>query len=164
MRKNQKKVLILILSTVLIIICIFYYFFVYKKNQAFIYTDSKPIDSSILQLGKQNLSPTLSLVRVGENADTKTIQVSLSVLGKTYDTEVKENSTVFDVMKKMEGEGMFNFKFTENPGMGAFVTEINGAKGKPGEYWLYYVNDKKATVGISNYTLKNGDIINWKQE
>ena len=48
--------------------------------------------------------------------------------------------------------------------MGSFVTGINNNKGSPGKYWIYYVNDKKASVGVSNYILKEGDIINWKQE
>ena len=48
--------------------------------------------------------------------------------------------------------------------MGSFITEINGIKGLPGKYWIYYVNDKLASVGVSKYVLKEGDIINWKNE
>ena len=164
MRKNQEKVFIAVLSSILIVICIFYYFLVYKKNQSFVYTDPKFGDSDILQPTKQNPSPTPPLIRAEVNTDTNNIQVSLNVLDKKYDTLATETSTVFEVMKKMEGEGVFDFKYTENQGLGAFVNEINGIKGKRGEYWLYYVNDKKATVGISNYVLQSGDIISWKQE
>ena len=95
-----------------------------------------------------------------------TIKVSLIVFDKNYELEIKENSSVFEVMKKLQDlkENEFSFKYKEYPGMGVFVYEINGMKGKRGAYWIYYVNDKEASVGVSSYTLSEGDSILWKQE
>ena len=58
----------------------------------------------------------------------------------------------------------FTFKYKEYPSMGIFVEEINGVRGSQGKYWIYYVNDKEAEVGISKNIVKDGDIISWKQE
>jgi hypothetical protein len=96
------------------------------------------------------------------------IKVSLVVLDKRYETEIKMDASVFEVMKKIQRENtdsnLFDFKYIRNANLGNFITEINGNYGTPGKYWIYYVNSKKASVGVSNYILKDGDIISWSQE
>jgi hypothetical protein len=94
------------------------------------------------------------------------IEVSLKVLGKDYKTRVNIGDTVLDAMNKIasEKENNFSFKTKDYGDLGSFVSEINGVEGKPGEYWLYYLNDKKASLGISKNVLKQGDSILWKQE
>lgn len=85
----------------------------------------------------------------------------------TYDVLVPEGSTVFDLMIKADSQyDDFSFKGREFSGLGFFVEQINGlAQDKEkGFYWIYYVNGKKAPVGISQYKLKNNDIITWKYE
>jgi len=99
--------------------------------------------------------------------DENNIKVSLLVVDKRYEVNIKEDSSVFDAMEKMQKENtdnLFNFKYTHNASLGNFITEINGKYGTPGKYWIYYVNNKKASVGVSNYILKDGDIITWSQE
>ncbi len=94
------------------------------------------------------------------------IKIYLSVLGNEYKTEIKTKSSVYEAMKKIEEENIntFSFKYRETPGLGYFITEINNTKGKPGKYWIYYINGVEASVGVSNYILKEGDIIKWSQE
>lgn len=60
----------------------------------------------------------------------------------------------------------FTFSGKEYSGLGFFVEEINGVKNntQEGRYWIYYINGKKAQVGISSYILKPNDIIMWKYE
>jgi uncharacterized membrane protein len=98
----------------------------------------------------------------------KNIKVFLTVQDKKYEAIIKEGGTVFEAMKKIQDESSstnpFSFKYKENPGLGSFITEINNVVGSPGKYWIYYVNDKKASVGVSTYVLKEGDLINWNQE
>lgn len=67
-------------------------------------------------------------------------------------------------MNILQKESDFSFKGKEYSSLGYFVEEINRNKGTPGKYWIYYVNGKEASVGISKYILKNGDIIKWSQE
>lgn len=96
----------------------------------------------------------------------KTIKISLTFLDKKYETNVKDGSSVFEAMQKLEDDNPkeFNFKYTNYSSLGSFINEINGIKGTPGKYWIYYVNNEKASVGASKYILKQGDIISWKQE
>jgi len=164
-RKNYKIIGTIILSVLIIGL---YYFNHIKKKEIPLnvlleqnYNKEYIKDKTLSQtqvINKEN-SP------VGSNVDL--IKVLLIVLDKKYETEIKENSTVFEVMKKIEeetGNNNFTFIYKSVAGMGSFVTGINNNKGSPGKYWIYYVNDKKASVGVSNYILKEGDIINWKQE
>lgn len=96
----------------------------------------------------------------------RNIKVSLVVLDKKYETEIKEGSTVYDAMKSIESvkDNNFSFKTKEYPSLGIFVDGINGIMGKSGQYWIYYVNDKEASVSVSKYNINNGDIISWKYE
>lgn len=114
------------------------------------------------KIAKENI-PLISDVKSDELGN---IKVSLEVLDKVYKSEVNEGSSVFDAMQKIKDtpENLFDFKYKETPGLGNFITEINGMKGTPGKYWIYYVNSEKATIGASQYVLKEGDIIRWSQE
>lgn len=98
--------------------------------------------------------------------EVNNISISLKVLDKKYELEINEGSNVFEAMKKLqdEKENEFSFNYKEYPSLGVFVYEINGMKGEAGAYWIYYVNEKEASVGVSSYILKEGDSILWKQE
>lgn len=147
---------------------------------------------------KKDLSPTLPLIRGGEDTNTentnlpqpslvkvevnmgkesqievkplsenvKNIQVILNVLDKTHTVNIKDGATVYDTMNNVQSlkENNFSFHSKEYPSLGSFITEINGIKGTPGKYWIYYVNNIEASVGVSKYILKDGDSILWKQE
>lgn len=99
-------------------------------------------------------------------ANGKQIGVTLNVLDKSYQVKPNEGSTVFDAMNKIAKENpkSFLFSYRKYPGMGVFISSINGIKGKKGGYWIYYINNKKASVGVSKYVLKPGDVIAWRQE
>ena len=91
---------------------------------------------------------------------------SLTVLGHSYQGEIEEDETVYQFMKNLQNvkENNFSFSGEDHPGLGFFIKEIDGVKGKAGSYWIYYVNGEEASVGVSNYILKDGDIVSWKQE
>ena len=93
----------------------------------------------------------------------KYILITLNVFDKNYSVKTEEGSSVYDAMKNIKDD-TFSFSGVEHSGLGFFVNEINGVMGTPGKYWIYYVNDKEASVGASNYILKDGDTISWKQE
>ena len=98
---------------------------------------------------------------IKEDDDSNNITLSLNTPDKSYIVKVEEGVNVYDVMKSAQNDG-FSFNGKEYPGLGFFVEEINGIKGENGKYWMYYVNNKEAEVGISKYIIKDGDIINWK--
>lgn len=94
------------------------------------------------------------------------IEVSLIATDHTYKFKTKEGSTVFDAMNTLaqDKSSQFTFHYKDYSSLGSFIYEINGTKGIPGHYFLYYVNNKKASVGVSKYVLHSGDVVEWKQE
>lgn len=171
MKTKERK--ILIGGLVLLIILFLTFFFLNKKKEIPIivpleqnYTEEKIEGVVPIKSQKNNGIDTINTAKIGQNENN--IKVTLSVLDKKYEVRTQEGSSVFEMMKILEEESTtsnkFNFKYKEVSGLGSFITEINGVKGTPGKYWMYYVNDKLASVGVSNYILKEGDIISWKNE
>ncbi|MBT4121168.1 MAG: DUF4430 domain-containing protein [Candidatus Magasanikbacteria bacterium] len=95
--------------------------------------------------------------------------IILTVAGEKYTREMREETTVYELMQNLSASSVKPFMFSGQDygaGMGYFVTEINGIKNDPqaGKYWIYYINGDSAKIGISNYIIKKGDIIEWKYE
>jgi len=84
-----------------------------------------------------------------------------------YDIAYIDGTTVYDMMMQLHNDAKLTIK-TKNYGqsLGYFITEINGIRhtNESDNYWIYYINGKKATLGISSYTLLPHDIIEWKYE
>lgn len=132
------------------------------------------------ELGEEILPQKISEIPVKEIISTPevvsqnkedvqdTIKATLIIQGQNYNTNIPEGKNVYEFMtflsQENKEETRFTFKAREHSGLGYFVYEINGIKGKSGAYWIYYINGKEANVGISKYIVKNGDVIEWKQE
>lgn len=101
-----------------------------------------------------------------DNNDKSTESIKIEVGDKSYSIKVEKGSTVYDAMKKLSEDKKFSFVFhtKEYSSMGNFVDSINGVPGTPGKYWLYYLNGKKASMGVSKNKIKSGDVVTWKQE
>jgi len=152
MKKRKYKIIILFL---IVIIGISILYFRPKQIKLIV-----PIEKNYQTIDiKKNIeSKPKSLVL------TKGSKVSLEVLEQKYQIEIQDGASVFEAMQQLEKDNSFNFKYRQTLGLGAFVYNINNIEGSPGKYWLYYVNGIKSPVGISNYILKAGDIISWRQE
>ena len=114
-------------------------------------------------------APTLTNTTTSADAQQeKFLNASLKINDKTYNLLFKNQETLFQAMQQLTimSDQPFLFSGKEYPTLGYFVEEINGIENnnKTGEYWIYYVNDQSAQTGISNYYLKEGDIIEWKYE
>ena len=94
------------------------------------------------------------------------IPVILKIEETVYKIRVKPNSSVYDAMAKAQETLDLRFDGREFSGLGFLVEEINGVRQSPRtrEYWIYYINDKKANIGISAYMLQKNDVILWKYE
>lgn len=94
------------------------------------------------------------------------IPVILEIEEIVYKIRVKPNSSVYDAMIKAQETLDLRFDGKEFSGLGFLVEEINGMRqnSRMRKYWIYYVNDKKANVGISAYMLQKNDVILWKYE
>ena len=78
-------------------------------------------------------------------------------------TATKE-TTVYDFMNELRNERKITFTEKNYTGMGKFIETINGIQGNGNQNWIYYVNNQKAEVGVSNYKIKSGDVVSWKYE
>jgi len=162
MKQNNKKNIIWVLLLVVITFCVYLLFSNDKKVEipAEIQTDSE------LPITQSDIKTQIKSVFIKEsplNENVKNVSTTLQVLDKSYSVKTEEGVSVYDVMKDAESDG-FSFEGKEYPSMGFFVEKINEIKNGEGGYWIYYVNGIKASVGISNYIIKDGDIINWKFE
>jgi len=73
---------------------------------------------------------------------------------------------VFDLMTVAKKQGKVSFNGSNYSGIGFFVEEIDGIRNDPKNnlFWFYYVNGRKAGVGITGYILREGDEVEWKFE
>src|SRR3989339_1604942 len=144
MSKNQKKIII-VSSLILLFIFVFSY-----SN----FTNKDPSVFQTPPLGRGGINTEIVARPLSEEKF-----VLLDVLGQDYKVAIKEGDTVYNVMNNLQNqkEKNFTFKYKEYPSLGIFVDEINGVKGSPGKYWIYYVNDKEASVGVSKNISKEGD-------
>ena len=166
MKQNKKKVYISVLFSSILFIIIFSYFSFYKENKIVEIPEKVQIESKLPVKELVPLKSKIESVLVKDapiDVNVKNTTIYLNVFDKNYKTQTEEGINVYDAMKSIEDKS-FSFKATNYSGLGYFVEEINGVKGTPGKYWIYYVNNEKAAVGISKYILKSGDIITWKQE
>ncbi len=95
------------------------------------------------------------------------VRTVLEVPGLSYEVFVSEGSTAYDLMVSVASQhNDFSFKGREFSGLGFFVEEINGLSQdqKEGRYWIYYINSQSAPVGVSQYKVKENDVITWKYE
>ncbi len=98
---------------------------------------------------------------------TSTLPATLFIEEVPFGGDVLPGSTVYDLMRHIEQAGKAVFEFKNfGPGLGYRLESIDGKASdyRAKLYWIYYINGKKATVGISNYTLQPHDIITWKYE
>lgn len=102
--------------------------------------------------------------KVKPQSAEKLIPITFVFKNASYSVNVKEYTTGYEAMQKLASTTAFTFKATYNSGLGYFIDEINGVPNTSRTFWIYYVNGKEATVGISMYIMKPGDSINWRYE
>jgi hypothetical protein len=153
MKISKRKILRLVPIIILIIICIFLIAKFQKNNHP------------------KQTTENISIHEEKQQADNFNNQISsekqnaiLEINGLKIESELTESDTIYDFMKKARKDGKLEFKEKIYTSMGAFIEEINNIKNNGEENWIYYVNNQKANIGISNYKIKPGDIISWKFE
>ena len=91
---------------------------------------------------------------------------SFTLIAREIDTRlpISPNTLLYDALEEVKNTGKITLLGKNHPGLGFFVTEIGSLHSGNGKNLLYYINGKEATVGVSSYKLKDGDIIEWKLE
>ncbi len=108
---------------------------------------------------KYNSPPTQDIIKT-ENKNNAFLEIN----NKRLETTIPEKENIYDFMVKLKEEGKIDFKDKTYSGMGKLIEEINGIKNNGEKNWIYYVNNQKANIGVSNYQIKSGDVVSWKYE
>lgn len=142
-------------------IIIMFFAFVFLRNEEHVPTTV----NSRNETGTENKIVENKVVTNKIATPVNLIEVSIKVIDKNFIVKVADGSTALEAMEKLANENK-DFKFVgKNYGsMGIFIESINGIDGTNKKFWIYYVNNEKASVGVSKYVLRGGDIISWKLE
>ncbi len=163
---NKPQIKSIYIAT-LIILIVSIIFIIYSKDSHHYYihpvTKNTKVENKIISKPEEHKSKT-PVESTFEDKNLKEV-VILKVLGQTYTAPFTEGDSVYSVMQKIENNKTNNFVFTSKSysGLGEFINSINGVSGTAGHYWVYFVNNEEASVGVSTYVLHTGDTITWKQ-
>jgi hypothetical protein len=146
MIKNKKTKAIILILVLLVII-----------GALFLTLHKKQIVQTIAPTPETQSPNTVSNIAPA----TKTV---LEINGVNYEDNISGKISVYDFMSKLRNEGKINFTEKNYIGMGDFIVSINGVKNDSNMGWIYYVNGKEASVGVSNYKINPGDVVSWKYE
>mgnify|MGYP001561913201 FL=1 len=94
----------------------------------------------------------------GENK----IAVVIIAGDKTLHLAIHAGTSLYNTLLLAKKNGQLEFSYQIYPKLGSFVTDIGSLHSGKGKYLIYYVNNKEASVGVSSYLLKDGDIVEWK--
>jgi len=131
--------------------------------------NNKQLADSNYQITNQETTSTSTIENTDPNLVTTTYDLQLTTYEiKANDYPISSATTVYNLMQFASADSRqpFLFETKDYGSMGLFIDSINGLKNNPqtGEYWIYYVNGESAKIGISNYIVKPGDIIEWRYE
>ncbi|MFA6251329.1 MAG: DUF4430 domain-containing protein [Candidatus Paceibacterota bacterium] len=167
MKRKEKNIIIILVALIFILGALYFTSGLKLKNELVSQLPKQELKENTL-VEESIIKPQVTKSSDAENKTQTQIEtqnkISLIVLGTTYQSSFQEGDTVYKVMDNLSNqkENNFSFSFRKYPALGIFINEINGLKEGNGKYWLYYVNGKEASVGVSKYELESGDIINWE--
>jgi len=129
-------------------------------------TSTKSIEVKISEPTQVKAETTTSSEIIKNEELKYSLSATIIISDTQYPLVLPEKSTAYDAMQALVSNKQISVLMKEFGGIGYFVEEINGLKNnnQTGEYWIYYINDISAKVGISAYTLKQNDKITWKYE
>jgi len=135
-------------------------------------TENNIITKQKIYLTEQDTNTTTDYIEekkeITKITEENIAYIAMYIEEKSYYVPYQENMSVENAMKTIQiiSSTPFSFKTKNYPGMGSFVYEINGKKQNNinGIYWIYSINGKKSTLGISQYIIQPEDIITWTYE
>lgn len=92
----------------------------------------------------------------------QTVTVAIDYAGEhaesTYTVAITSGETAWQAVK--DAVGVSNLHYTDYGGdLGIFITGFNGVDALSNQYYDFQVNGTSASVGVSSYTVKNNDSI-----
>ncbi len=104
------------------------------------------------------------LIANPSNTEFKITKTVVEIENQRYESEITGETNVYDLMDQLRKEGKISFTEKNYTGMGKFIDSINGKNRDKKHNWIFYVNNEKSGMGVSNYQIKNGDVVSWKYE
>lgn len=100
-----------------------------------------------------NAAQTISVTMLLNNGNASPI--------RTFSASVPAGSNALQLLQQVTTENTIVLD-TKTSSYGTYINGIGGLVGNDKQYWLYYVNDKEASVGVDSYVLQNGDKVEFR--
>lgn len=168
--KNFNKKYLIVSFVIILVFCSFIFFNKNKnveiKENAQIQSipENKkeiPIENKIVNVKtttQKNIALKTNEVVVEKNTDTITLKIN----NTNINLPIQQGQTFYDVLISAQRNGKINFTGKEYTGMGFFISSIGDLNETDGRYLVYLINGTEASVGISSYFPKVGDVVEWK--
>ncbi len=121
-------------------------------------TSLENAETSSVSIGDVQTQSTCSK----SNEDLTTDYITFSIDDKNVEVPFREGDTLYTTLRTAKEKGLVQFEGRDYSGLGFFVTAIGSLRGGDGKYIMYFINNKEATVGVSQYVPDNNDVIEWK--
>lgn len=144
-----------------------------EKEQLFTAVLSKPAVATDAAVATATIMPSANSVTTSSpivvpavEKINVTFKISTPVKTRELTVAVPTKSTIYDTLLLLNQEKRLAVEFKMFTGMGAMVQAIDDVANdtRANKFWLYYINGQSAQVGISFYTVKPDDLIEWKYE
>jgi hypothetical protein len=111
---------------------------------------------------KNNVTTTLEKKSETAKEQPAQIKISIKVDKLILQPTVSSGTSLYDALMNEKNSNNLILNGKTSPGLGFFVTKIGDLKSTDKKFIVYYINGESATVGISSYFPKDGDVIEWK--
>ena len=116
-------------------------------------------DIGYVPVGQSNLASASKAIEQTEITVDLSIDYGNGDIQTFPSQELRSGDSVLTLLEK-SGVALEKRNF---PGVGVFIEAINGVHNTGNYYWQFWVNGEYATVGASQYALRNGDEVLWKR-
>lgn len=133
-----------------------------------------PAKSSAVSTDVQNTPPVSESVENSipevTSVSEKKEAVSSPIVSETFRLTAGGTDNLFpitggsllSILTAAKDRGEITFSGKEYSGLGFFITELGSLKEGNGKHLMYYINGKEASVGVSIYVPKTGDLVVWE--
>lgn len=168
--KNFNKKYLIVSFVIILVFCSFVFFNKNKnveiKENTQIqnipeYKKEIPIEKKSVNLKpvtQKSIAPKTSEIVVEKNTDIITLKIN----NININLPIQQGQTFYDILISAQKNGQINFTGKDYSGMGFFISSIGDLHEGDGKYLVYSINGNEASVGISSYVPKLGDIVEWK--
>ena len=126
-----------------------------------------PIDaqnvSSVSEQAKNPIPETVPVSEKKEGVSTSIVSETFHLVAGTTDSSISvSGGSLLSILTVAKERGEITLFGKEYFGLGFFVTELGSLKEGDGKHLMYYINGKEASVGVSTYVPKAGDLVVWE--